>query len=291
MLILSLGKTPSVKVSSALENFLIPYEKCCVSLIDRIKRHEVCIYCILGEHREIRGVFTYSSGGQILHCIPEAVKCYDEFLAVLRIYFTNFDLNNVFSVIGDESGTNLILSAIYLATRKMPSSSQTFSLMEYIPRKETFGNGLKLSNSSIQSVYVVNCSIQLIDSLMILQESYEREEVLTRNQTFNPLMSKVVMKKAISENRVYAVVCDNRLVAKSAINATGINCVQIGGVFTVPQFRKKGFAEFLIKNVITEKFRQGKKIVLFVKPKNLAAITLYKRCGFSPFGKFKISYF
>ena len=95
----------------------------------------------------------------------------------------------------------------------------------------------------------------------------------------------------ISENNMYATFFKNKIVAKAAVNAVGKNCVQLGGVFTVPNFRKLGFAEFLIKKIVAEKNQLGKKVVLFVKPKNLAAVTLYKRCGFSSFGKFKISYY
>ena len=291
MLVLSLGKNPRAAVIDAVVKFLLPYEKNCVSLVDRIGRREVGIFCILGSSREILGVFSYSSGGQILHCIPDSVRRYDEYLALLRIYFSTFDLSGLFSVIGDESGTNLILSAIYLATRKLPSSSQSFLLMEHIPGTESAGSGLKIRDGRMRSVCAGTCSINLLDPLMVLQESYEREEVLLDNQRFNPLASKFIMKKAISENNVYAAFFDNRIVAKGAINATGLNCVQLGGVFTVPSFRKNGFAEFLIKRIVAEKRAAGKRVVLFVKPKNIAARTLYKRCGFSDFGTFKISYY
>lgn len=291
MLILSLGKILDNKKFEAVENFLVKYEKNCVSLLDRIRNREVNIYCILGERHEIRGIFTYSSGGQILHCIPDALQNYDEYLVVLRIYFSNLDLNNIFSVIGEEIGTNLILSSVYLATKKMPESSQSFNLMEYVPNNESKGNGLKFQPEPLNSVYAANCSMRLLDSLIPIQEAYEREEVLTVEQDFNPLMSKFGLKKSISEKKMYATFYENKIVAKAAVNAVGKNCVQLGGVFTVPNFRKHGFAEFLIKKIVAEKNHLGKKVVLFVKPKNLAAVTLYKRCGFSNFGKFKISYY
>lgn len=291
MLIISLGKIPDSKNMTILENFLVKYEKYCVSLFDRIKRHEVSVYCIVGEKHELKGVFTYSSGGQILHCIPEALLLYDELLAIFRIYFSNFDLKNIFSVIGEEVGTNLILSAIYLATKKMPMTNQSFHLMQYFPQKESRGNGLKFQPQNINSVYAGHCSMQLLETLLPIQEAYEREEVLNEDQDFNPLLSKFVLKKNLSEQNVYAAFYENKLVSKATINADGKNFVQIGGVFTVPAFRKLGFAEFLIKKLVFEKNRLGKQLVLFVKPKNTAALTLYKRCGFSSFGKMKISYY
>jgi len=291
MFIVSLGKIPSAKNNSSLEEFLIKYEKSCVSLLDRIKHHEVDIYCILDDKHEIRGVFTYSSGGQILHCIPDALRNYDEYLVILRIYFSNFNLQNIFSIIGEEIGTNLILSAVYLATKKMPSNSQVFNLMQYVKNKETVGNGLKFVPSALDSVYAANCSMKLLDVLIPIQEAYEKEEVLIDEQDFNPLMSKIVLKKNISEKNVYATFFKNKIVAKAAINADGRTCVQLGGVFTLPDFRNLGFAEYLIKKLVAEKSSIGKKIVLFVRPKNIAANTLYKRCGFLSFAKFKISYY
>lgn len=291
MLIVALGKAPKTEVFASLENFLVKYEKNCVSLLSRIKNREVNIYCILGDNHEIRGIFTYSSGGQILHCIPDALQHYDEYLVVLRIYFSNLNLKNIFSVVGEEIGTNLILSSVYLATRKMPENSQVFNLMEYLPGHESKGNGLKFIPATVNSVYAANCSMSLLDTLIPIQEAYEREEVLTKKQDFNPLMSKVGLKKSIMENNMYAAFFENQIVSKAAVNAVGKNCVQLGGVFTVPDCRKLGFAEFLIKKIVAEKKLIGKKVVLFVKPKNIAAVNLYKRCGFSSFGKFKISYY
>ena len=291
MLVLSLGKVPDAKKFSAVESFLVRHEKSCVSLLDRIYRHEVSVYCILGDSHEIRGIFSYSQGGQILHCIPDALQSYDEYLVILRIYFSNLNIQNVFSVIGEETGTNLILSAIFLATKKIPESNQIFNLMEYNPRKESAKAGLKVKPARVDSVCVANCSMKLLDALVPIQEAYEKEEVLTLEQEFNPLMSKFGLKKSISEKNLYAVFLSGKIVAKAAVNASGKNCVQLGGVFTLPNYRKLGFAEFLIKKIVAEKNAVGKKIVLFVKPKNLAAVTLYRRCGFSNFGKFKISYY
>ncbi len=291
MLVLSLGKVPDAKKLSAIENFLVRNEKICVSLLDRINRREVFVYCILGAHHEIRGIFTYSPGGQILHCIPDALQYYDEYLVILRIYFSNLNIQNIFSVIGEENGTNLILSAIYLSTKKIPESNLSFNLMEYIPHKESPKAGLKVKPARNDSVYVANCSMKLFDALVPIQEAYEKEEVLTLEQEYNPLMSKFVLKKSISEKKLYAAFLEGKIVAKAAVNASGKNCVQLGGVFTLPNYRKLGFAEFLIKKIVAEKNSLGKGVVLFVKPKNLAAVTLYKRCGFSAFGKFKISYY
>ena len=291
MLVLSLGKLFDAKKFSAVESFLVRHEKSCVSLLDRICRHEVSVYCILGERHVIRGVFSYSQGGQILHCIPDALERYDEYLVIFRIFFSNLNLENLFSVIGEETGTNLILSAVYLATKKIPESNQTFNLMEYVPHRESSTNGLKVRPAREGGIYAANCSMKLLDALVPIQEAYEREEVLTIEQEFNPLMSKYVLKKSISEKNLYAAFLEDKIVAKAAVNASGKNCVQLGGVFTLPNYRKLGFAEFLIKKIVAEKNAVGKKIVLFVKPKNLAAVTLYRRCGFSNFGKFKISYY
>lgn len=291
---MSLGKRPDAAVSAALESFLVPFEKNCVSLVDRIRRREVSIFCIVGRSREILGVFTYSAGGQLLHCIPCAVSRYGELLALLRLYFENFDLSSLFSVIGDEAGTNLVLSAIFLSTRRLPSASQSFFLMEHRPGSESAGDGLKFdatSSDGSRTVYAANCPGRLLDALLPMQEAYEREEVLCDGQEFNPMSARYVLKKGLSERNVYAAFFRGKIVSKGAINAVGRNCVQLGGVFTVPECRKRGFAEFLIKQIVAEKRQLGKSVVLFVKPRNVAALTLYRRCGFSSFGRFKISYF
>ncbi|MBR0030770.1 MAG: GNAT family N-acetyltransferase [Treponema sp.] len=292
MKIVSAQKIPSEEIFSSTKEFLLLHEKKCVSLFDRILHHEVRFFLIVGDSSEqgrgqVEGVFSYSDGGQILHCLnaPEANR--DSFFRILTSFFSVFskkaDFAKLFSVIGEAKGTKIIEDAIFTAARKVPVSyedSYFFELNDFAPiveRKESF------------QIEIAN--MNFFDELKPVQKAYEEEEVLGESQEFNPAVSAFLLKKALSRNALFVALSGRKIVGKAALNAVGENYVQIGGVYTVPEFRKKGIAKSLVQKIISEKTSSGKKIVLFAKKKNLPAQKLYESCGFERFGEFRICYY
>ena len=79
-------------------------------------------------------------------------------------------------------------------------------------------------------------------------------------------------------------------VAKAQTNARGKTVEQIGGVYTLPQLRSRGFGSQLIEHLSREIIRDGKTVSLFVKDTNHAAINLYRKCNFTVNCNFSIFY-
>ncbi len=75
-----------------------------------------------------------------------------------------------------------------------------------------------------------------------------------------------------------------------AYNSTYKNVGQIGGVYTVPAKRKKGYAKLCMKQLISDSYSIHKfsKLFLFTGKKNIAAQKLYKSLGFAEIGNFGI---
>jgi hypothetical protein len=128
-------------------------------------------------------------------------------------------------------------------------------------------------------------------ALCPLQEGYEKEEVLIDPTHFNAGQCMKSLALSLREEILYVLEKDGRPVAKAGTNARGFTVDQIGGVYTVPAERGKGFARILMVALLREVFREKSGACLFVKKKNRPAIQLYNGLGFRPVDEFAISYY
>ena len=141
----------------------------------------------------------------------------------------------------------------------------------------------------------VPCSEADVNLLLPLQKEYDSVEVLLPGAKLDVPLCRLNLRKILREQFVLGVRADNAdsgfFVAKAGTNAIGLNWVQLGGVCTLPEFRGKGLAAFLVNKIALQKLSDGKKTALFVKNKNLPAQKAYKKAGFVPLCPFSISYF
>ncbi|TFG60890.1 MAG: GNAT family N-acetyltransferase [Spirochaetales bacterium] len=124
-----------------------------------------------------------------------------------------------------------------------------------------------------------------------LQEGYEKEEVLLSPDRFNRTASLTHFRKQLESQIIYYAVYDGIPVSKAGTNAMGYEYIQLGGVYTLQDFRSRGIASFVVHTLTEDLLAKGMKITLFVKHQNLAALTLYEKMGFERKGDFRISYY
>ncbi|MFW6251339.1 MAG: GNAT family N-acetyltransferase [Alkalispirochaetaceae bacterium] len=124
-----------------------------------------------------------------------------------------------------------------------------------------------------------------------VQEAYEREEVLLPGHGFNPRVSMENLRYHLRNQLVLYATYQGEVIAKAATNARGFGCDQLGGVYTKPEFRRRGIARWLVAILIRRIRKEMKGSSLFVKPANLPAVELYRDLGFSIVGPFRISYY
>lgn len=81
---------------------------------------------------------------------------------------------------------------------------------------------------------------------------------------------------------------DGKLISIAAYNACIEDIAQIGGVYTLPAFRKKGIATQLLRAMIADSYHvhRLKKLLLFTDEANTAARKLYTNLGFQETGNF-----
>lgn len=124
------------------------------------------------------------------------------------------------------------------------------------------------------------------DALCDLQASYEAEEVYDGAR---PSGSYIAMRVAaiMRDGSCRVAVCGGRLVGKANLNARGIRCDQVGGVFVAPERRGRGICAALVGALAGEADRMSRALALYVKIGNAPALRAYLKCGFSETGSYR----
>ena len=138
---------------------------------------------------------------------------------------------------------------------------------------------------------IVKCSEADAEKLAPLQASYDKVEVLLKGMQEDKKTALLQIKKRLRHQSVYAVILSGNYIAMAATNTHGKNWMQIGGVYTIPLYRKKGMASRLVSRIARNNMSQGKQTTLFVKEINTLAIHSYQRAGFVKKGNYRIAYY
>ena len=130
-------------------------------------------------------------------------------------------------------------------------------------------------------ICILRGSTRQLLPLFPLQKTYEKQEVLLNPDAQDTLETFRWLKSILTHEICFYAKRGFRYVSKANTNAKGFDHIQIGGVFTVPRFRRQGYAlhtvAALCRYIIEE---QHKKPSLFVRSDNEKAIELYRRLGF-----------
>ena len=142
-----------------------------------------------------------------------------------------------------------------------------------------------------QGLRVRRADVSDAEVLFPLQKGYELEEVVLDAAQFNEAQCMKLLRQALRTELIYVAERDGVAVAKAGTNARGFGVDQIGGVYTVPHERNKGFGAIVVAELLKGIFGEKQEACLFVKKRNRPAIALYDRLGFSPVTDYVISYY
>lgn len=100
------------------------------------------------------------------------------------------------------------------------------------------------------------------------------------------------MTRWIAEQNQFLLFDGGRPVSGCAFNACLPDAVQIGNVWTPPEFRSRGYARAVVAGALDHARRDGATLaVLFTPEDNAAAIAAYAALGFSPVGEYAMLLF
>ena len=280
---------------TALLSFILPYEKLAVGFVSHILQGDSDFFLVIEDGR-IYDAFSLSKGGQIFHCLPDAYsEKQGRLLTVLTDFFSPHKNIELFNIIGEEKGSELLQRAIHSATGRTTQHDQHYILLEETPPSNNPSAEKTIvpqnSNSFSEPLTLVCCTPTMIDALLPLQIAYEKEEIQWKDSPIDPKLTRLTLLHALRTQQIFSLAKNGVLIAKGGTNAIGKKYAQLGGIYTIPSERGKGYAEKIIRHLTENLAAQRKKIVLFVKPENVPALRLYEKCGFKQIGRFEIAYY
>jgi len=107
---------------------------------------------------------------------------------------------------------------------------------------------------------------------------------LTDDQLYQSYLDKTQRKIA------WGYFIEDQLVSIADLNAKAVDLGQVGGVYTIPAFRKRGYSRAVMKHLLADskKIHSIRKTIIFTGEKNLSAQKLYESLGVSPVGHFAL---
>ncbi|EID84917.1 putative acetyltransferase [Treponema sp. JC4] len=281
---------PAEQLPPALiQNFLSPHEKMCVQLSSYVRKNRGDIYAIKDNDEEICGVF-YAKG-TLLHCIPS----FSAHAAELTQVLGNFLLTHPVKCVNGELTVSESLKALVQSTQASvpPAGHQPqtnrYKLMCLSPADQLTPPPEPLQpGDEIRRMANPEHDAEIIFDL---QKHYIMEEVAPAGKNPGDLEINVILKQILKNQICLTLFSDGEPVAKANSNAIGWNCVQLGGIYTNPLYRRNGYACQLVYNLCSRILRTGRTVTLYVKEKNTPALELYKKLRFKECGSYSITYF
>jgi predicted GNAT family acetyltransferase len=123
-----------------------------------------------------------------------------------------------------------------------------------------------------------------LDALVPACAAMHREEVGIDPLDRDAAGYRERIRELVERKRSVIRVAEGRIGAKCEFSAVTDDAVQLMGVWTNPQFRRRGYAKEMLREVCGHLFRKGKTVTLFVNDFNAPAIGLYEGLGFQRIG-------
>lgn len=247
--------------------------------------------CLL-EDNSLWGVIFASKAGLVLSCIPQKLpeNIFKEAVPVLSAWFLG---KKVYCVSGWSRGVQLIREALRLCAA---SGNDDFNRQVVEHRRYLFMcyDGRRCRRELIPQLPVIPCGLGDLEDLYHLQSAYDTVEVLPKNYPFRPETCRSNLQRILELGNVVAIPEDagnQRFIAKANFSAVSWRFALIGGVYTVEQHRKKGYAGRLVQWMGDEAAKSQRQAVLFVREENLAARHAYENAGYFFSGNYEIVYY
>lgn len=247
--------------------------------------------------KEIIAVALINTHNFFLYCFPNFSD------TLYKLIMEAFNFQDVYALMGEGAsqeelqryikkyfGINAHKSIDYiLMTHSAPLSPQSSFRLPHSFILNIFSN-LPYSGSN------TNLNVRMakesdLDAILPLQLAYEKEEVWIGKTSIPQYFVRANLEILLKENIVYIATLNDIPIAKANTNAEGVEYFQVGGIYTVPKYRRCGVASYLLKNMFLHLYRKKKHIALFVKKENDIAINMYKKIGLAEMDKFRISYY
>ncbi|MBN1658217.1 MAG: GNAT family N-acetyltransferase [Anaerolineae bacterium] len=98
------------------------------------------------------------------------------------------------------------------------------------------------------------------------------------------------VERSMADGRIWVLEVDGTPVATSAFNSATREAVQVGGVWTPPELRARGYARAVVAASLRDARQEGVRLgVLFTGEENLPAQRAYEALGFQRTGRYRLT--
>ena len=289
------------------EEFLLPHEETCASLASLVRRKSDKLVFITTSDEpvvsirpsaysttDVLGIINLDS--TIYHCIPDPSLLDADFLKAQLPYLMK---KPVRCISGEEKATNFLIEIFNsvnggfdtAAPTQPPKIIYSYKMMRWLSASEAGVSKPPTETVLSGGEEIIRCTEHDMEILHPLQKDYMKEEVAVPGRPLTDAEVDISLRQILKNQLCFALTFDGDIVAKANTNAIGINCVQIGGVYTHPLYRRNGYAGALVQALCNRALRAHKQPVLFVKEKNTPAFNLYQKLGFEECGRYSIAYY
>lgn len=310
--VLEINKMQIISVNertfSLAQSYLLPIEQKCVFLSQLVRKHSPDIYIILDKNpdnsnnsdkssqlinlQNILGVFYLNKS--LFHCFKDTSKVNIADFTPLFYQILTQNQTNIKNISGEKDGTDFFLEVIRNLSENpdstFPKKFNVKQINDYklmvLPHQQ-FQDSQKLYNDD----FIMRCTENDMENLFEIERNYLQDEVAVRGQKVSDAEVSMRLRQILKNQLYFALISDDRIVSKAYTNAIGKNWIQIGGVYTLFQFRQNGYAALTVSTLCKRILQAHKNISLFVKTKNLPAQQLYQKIGFTFHSDYKIVYF
>jgi predicted GNAT family acetyltransferase len=162
-----------------------------------------------------------------------------------------------------------------------------------IIQKETFIEREVLYTLDVEkTTYLSEPGVRLLqptdfDTWVKLRESYVEEMGFPRN-TLEEIRAEFFQK--VAQQITWGLFLEGKLVAIADLNARFSNLGQLGGVYTIPEFRNRKLSTRLTRHLIHDikAIHHIRKLIIFTGENNFAARKVYESLGISPYGHYAL---
>lgn len=293
---------------SLAQSYLLPIEQKCVFLSQLVRKHSPDIYIILDKNpdnsnnsdkssqlinlQNVLGVFYLNKS--LFHCFKDTSKVNIADFTPLFYQILTQNQASIKNISGEKDGTDFFLEVIRNLSENhdstFPKKFNVKQINDYklmvLPHQQ-FQDSQKLYNDD----FIMRCTENDMENLFEIERNYLQDEVAVRGQKISDAEVSMRLRQILKNQLYFALISDDRIVSKAYTNAIGKNWIQIGGVYTLFQFRQNGYAALTVSTLCKRILQAHKNISLFVKTKNLPAQQLYQKIGFTFHSDYKIVYF
>lgn len=137
--------------------------------------------------------------------------------------------------------------------------------------------------TSIEAGTVVarRMTVEDTDQLAAWRAAYQLETLGSDDTPEMHAEAHAVMERLLQEQRTWVLEAEGQRVAMSAFNAALPEAVQVGGVYTPPELRGRGYGRAVVAASLRDASTEGvERAILFTDDENIGAQKAYRALGF-----------